>query len=434
MAAADTFILYSDEGVTELERYTALQVFEIALGISADDNLVGTPGDDFLYGGGGLDMIEGLEGNDDLEGGNDEDTILGGDGDDRLTGDAYIQTAPGQWQRVDDGAADILFGEAGYDSLRGGGGNDLLDGGSEDDELDGEAGDDTLIGGSGFDELSGGEGDDVYVFSTGDGNDEIDQWTDQPGLNNPGYDRIVFDGITRDHALLVRDGADLVVSLLDDNGVETGEGVTVWGHYYDEAQAGYGYGSMKISELVFDDQTVSDLSTPEQEYGVVGYGHGGDDSLTGSDDYDVLFGAGGNDTLDGGAGDDEFNGGQGDDTYVYRYGQDGDDTIFNDSDNAEADGADTLAIINAPSVPEDLTIVFSMLGEFDDHPDLYVQVGNDPSQGIVIDDFFDNLGNSNYAVSALGAEDVLVVYSDAGSTELLRLTGQEIFDHGPGPL
>jgi hypothetical protein len=34
----------------------------------------------------------------------------------------------------------------------------------------------------------------------------------------------------------------------------------------------------------------------------------------------------------------------------------------------------------------------------------------------------------------LGAEDVLVVYSDAGSTELLRLTGQEIFDHGAGPL
>jgi Ca2+-binding RTX toxin-like protein len=73
------------------------------------------------------------------------------------------------------------------------GGDDVLTGGSDSDFMNGLSGDDLLDGGGGDDMLWGGAGDDLFVFSTGDGADEIGDFTAGPGsedviaLNDFGY-------------------------------------------------------------------------------------------------------------------------------------------------------------------------------------------------------------------------------------------------------
>lgn len=74
---------------------------------------------------------------------------------------------------------DTLDGAAGDDLLAGFAGNDQLDGRAGDDTLRGGQGDDTLDGGEGDDILQGGKGADVFVFETGDGDDEIQRFRDE---------------------------------------------------------------------------------------------------------------------------------------------------------------------------------------------------------------------------------------------------------------
>ena len=66
-----------------------------------------------------------------------------------------------------------LVGGAGSDYLRGSAQADSLVGGKGNDSLYGYGGKDTLIGGAGSDTLTGGNGADVFVYTSGDGNDVI---------------------------------------------------------------------------------------------------------------------------------------------------------------------------------------------------------------------------------------------------------------------
>jgi VCBS repeat-containing protein len=448
-AANDLFIVYSDNGVTELSRMTGQQIFEtyftapptvftgngLVDGDNNNNQVEGGSGKDLVRGFAGNDILKGFGDDDGLQGWDGQDTLFGGDGNDYLTGLGFIDINPDpiitDWQTSDDGAADELYGEAGNDWLEGGAGDNILDGGTGDDELEGGAGDDTLIGGSGYDYMIGDLGDDTFIFNLGDGKDEIDMDTDSNGLNIPGFDIIRFEGINRDHALITREGLNLVVNLIDDNGNATGDRIQVNGHFYNEAVAGYGFGSLAISQLVFADQTVSDFSVLDGESGLVGYGDANNNSFTGSVDGDVLFGSGGNDTLNGGAGDDGLSGGAGNDTFIYNYGIDGYDEVF---DTAADDGIDTYNLLNAPAntnANTDTHLTFVLDGPDDGSPNLFIQIGDDASQGILIDDFFtkDNQTNQVTGVTAGSVDDVFIVYTDNGATELSRLTGQDIYDN-----
>ena len=69
------------------------------------------------------------------------------------------------------GEADHIIGSELADAISGAGGNDVLEGRGGNDIIDGGAGDDVLRGGHGDDELYGGHGNDRYAFTSGDGQD-----------------------------------------------------------------------------------------------------------------------------------------------------------------------------------------------------------------------------------------------------------------------
>jgi Ca2+-binding RTX toxin-like protein len=180
----------------------------------------------------GLIGIEGLTiiGNDQkntFRGGSFRNEFKGGDGNDNLTGGS---------------ARDLLFGENGDDTLGGGEGNDLLNGGTGDDDLlgghgddrllgssgkdllEGDFGDDTLIGGRGRDRLDGGWGDDtltggagrdLFVFTKGEGTDQILDF-------ELGLDRIDLRGafIRRSDLQLTQENGYVEITLSGDNSAD----------------------------------------------------------------------------------------------------------------------------------------------------------------------------------------------------------------------
>jgi Ca2+-binding RTX toxin-like protein len=113
----------------------------------------GDSGDDTITGSNGADYLDGGADNDVLTTGFGADTLIGGLGNDILSGG---------------GDADRLEGGAGNDSLNGGGGAD---------RLLGDAGFDTLQGGTGNDTLTGGDSSDQFRWASGDGTDEITDFT-----------------------------------------------------------------------------------------------------------------------------------------------------------------------------------------------------------------------------------------------------------------
>ena len=73
--------------------------------------------------------------------------------------------------------SNTIKGGSGADTIYGGAGNDSILGNKGNDKLFGQTGNDTLIGGKGDDTLNGGAGADVFVYSNGDGNDWITDYS-----------------------------------------------------------------------------------------------------------------------------------------------------------------------------------------------------------------------------------------------------------------
>ena len=180
---------------------TAIKVFETYTGAIIDGYpddrgakaLSGTGGKDFILGLAGNDQIATGGGNDLLSGGPGADLLRAGGGRDRLDGGGgkdTLKASGGNDVLFGRSGADSLEGGAGHDGLQGGGGNDRLHGGNGNDRLFGQSGADVLEGARGSDRMAGGGGRDVFIFSTGDGRDRIEDWTD-------GRDMISFADVAR---------------------------------------------------------------------------------------------------------------------------------------------------------------------------------------------------------------------------------------------
>ena len=303
-----------------------------------DDRLYGGDDDDLLRGGPHNDLLEGGDGDDDLAGGDGNDELIGGDGEDTLSGDAGNDELQGN------AGDDNLSGGAGRDDMFGGAGDDTLDGGNEDDEMFGGDDDDTLIGGNGDDDMDGGDGDDIleggagddvliggfgadiFKFSSGDGEDVIEDF-------EPGTDRIDLRTISS-----IDDFSDL-----EDN-------ITVRGSNVEIELPSRGEVIVEdVSGLNADDFIFSGDPDPgggagggggNGGGGGGGGGNGGDDreppvmgeadpdrlhgtprndNLDGGGGNDVLYGARGDDVLKGGPGVDSYEGGPGDDVIIVDY-------------------------------------------------------------------------------------------------------------------
>ena len=259
-------------------------------GAETNDDLSGSNYSDVMYGNGGNDVLHGLD---------DEDTLYGNDGDDGI------------------------YGDNANDNLSGGAGNDYLDGGDGTDLLDAGDGNDTLKGGASTDYLIGGYGSDSYLYSVGDGYDEI--W-DYGYSNAQDVDQILLaQGI---------DITDLGFSRSSDSlQVHVGSSYILVKNQYTSSR----YGIERIQFADGGSIGLTDIQTATAA-GVMN-GTNADSILTGSSSADTLYGNDGNDWLDGSLGADKLIGGKGDDRYFVDHRKDvvtelageGLDTIYTSS-------------------------------------------------------------------------------------------------------
>ncbi len=324
------------------------------------------------------------------------------------------------------GGDDQLFGLLGNDYLNGGDGDDYLDGGAGDDIQIGGAGDDQLGGDLGNDYLNGGEGNDIYVFRPNSGQDTINNYTTDQGV-----DWLIFtDDITSERLVYTRNNDDLIITINDSTDQVTVLNWFVSADYhidYIQPSGSTGIPASEIDNLLNDDELPGDgdednndleppiseewdepdpsdyanqltgtdnaeqlyignqsdyliaLGGDDQLFGFDGEdylsGGLGDDYLDGGGDADIQFGGDGNDQLGGDAGDDLLIGGSGDDTYVYGTG-DGLDSIDN---SVGDDGVDWL--IFTDDMIESV-LVYSQIGD-----DLVITSNNSNDQ-ITIQNWF----------------------------------------------
>ena len=157
----------------------------IAVTVTNQNDIVGTPGNDTLIGTAADEFIYGLSGDDTLTGGGGSDVLEGGTGNDTLIGSAQFDgTGPDVLRGGDGNDTLVASGSAGGNILDGGTGNDTLNipggVGSSNNSLIGGDGDDTITAGGFNDTVDGGEDNDtIQGFGSsqtllgGNGNDLI---------------------------------------------------------------------------------------------------------------------------------------------------------------------------------------------------------------------------------------------------------------------
>lgn len=186
------------------------------------------------------------------------------------------------------------------------------------DELTGDQADDILDGGTGNDKMWGYAGNDIYLWSTGDGNDDIYD----SGSSDFESDSIRFGDVSSQDVVLTQSGTDLLIAMAN-----TSEVITVHNRF---SSSSYGVEFLTFTDGVFvevlDEEVAKTIVTGTLSNDSL-YGWGFHDQLEGLAGVDTLYGYGGSDTLIGGTGVDALWGGDGNDLYIWSKG-DGNDAIY----------------------------------------------------------------------------------------------------------
>jgi Ca2+-binding RTX toxin-like protein len=441
-------------------------------GFSGADSISGNGGDDLLVGGNGLDTLDGGAGSDtyhwsaghgydvirdtdtDLaetdtlvftdiasddvllthnSGGNDLHITVLSTGEIITVEDQFVSTQNGKGLEAisfSDGVTWLLDDIYGYTSVLGdleidpqvsNSNQDTLNGVGDFDEnfygltgndtINAGAGDDFIVGGLGDDVLNGGDGNDTYQWSTGSGEDEIND----DGTSALETDRLVLNGVQPADVTLTRVSGtdDLMITIATTNGDKV---LTVEGQFKD-ADAGYG-----LEAIEFADGTVWLIAD------IVGntlvQGDASDNTLIGESSFDETFegylgvdtiNAGfGDDQISGGLGDDILDGEQGSDTYIWSSG-DGDDVI--DDDGTSINDFDRLVLTNIDADDvmlervvgsDDLTVVINGTARIT-LKDQYLS--SSTTEGIEIIEFADDVWSLDKILSS-----VVLVGSNSGET------------------
>ncbi len=420
----------ANDGVNNTVQSVAITVtdvvneFNVITGTAGDDDLVGTSGADQINALGGADRLDGGAGTDELNGGEGDDVFLVGvgDGPDTYNGGGGTDTiaaveagtvisfaggafGPGNSIELitnDDpgagGSSTTLTGTPGNDTLNVSGETTpyILEGLAGRDTLRGGSADDTLIGGTGNDRLTGNAGADEFVFSDGDGRDQILDFDPSSGdvINLSGVTGLdsfadvqaamsTFFGRT---IITAADGTRISiqgVSIGDfsaDDFSFTAPAPSVAGISRDAVVTGTTIGGTSGNDAYdFSATTLTGIDSIDMG--------AGDDSVVGSSGADVINGDAGDDSLEGGAGNDTLSGGADSDTAVFSgnradytatqidgdsvtvtddVGTDGTDTVHGVEIFEFADGtitfAELLAIANVPIFTSGSTASFAESG------------------------------------------------------------------------
>lgn len=200
-------------------------------------------------------------------------------------------------------------------------------------KITGGSGNDTIYGGKGNDILYGGAGDDVFVYSKGDGNDQILDY-ENADIISIASGVASYVGIKGDDIILsalggritVKGGADKNVHVIDANGEayypkpldtftisNNGKGVTLHEGFDDDSLNIATHAEIKhyASTIVTVDASALDH----------------DIAITANKKANLISGGSGDDTIYGAKGNDTLKGGDGSDTFVFASG-DGNDRIL----------------------------------------------------------------------------------------------------------
>jgi Ca2+-binding RTX toxin-like protein len=283
----------------------------------ADD---GDDGDDFLYGGQGSDIVYGNAGDDEIYGEGENDYLFGNNGGDLIIGDAGV---------------DVIFGDDGYVILFQRGVDTMVNGATYQaftvdlKELvttaSTDAGDDTIDGGLDVDYIFGGAGDGLQIY---DGNPVEDI------IEAGAADDIVFGDNGRIlfayHQTVLKSLAVTIESILKDEGGDdvvkgsSGRDILIAGKGDDYVFGDVGDEDSSIDsrDIIGGDhlivtQVIKPSSTPKLaapwkiESNETDPSQGGNDTIDGKQDDDVIIAGPGADTVTGGLGDDTILGDRG---------------------------------------------------------------------------------------------------------------------------
>jgi Ca2+-binding RTX toxin-like protein len=292
-----------------------------------------------------------------------------------------------------------------------------LVGTSSDDNISGSEFADVITGGLGDDVLHGGPGNDTYIWSVGDGNDQIED-------GYPGdFDTLRLHGVNPAGVQLIpnssHESPDVLVHIN-----ASGEEIRI-----SDQLSGDGEG---VDQIVFDNGVVWDSAYIAAHSIPPGGGTPGNDILTG-DNFDNEFdGRGGNDTITGLGGDDFIDGGSGNDTAVYSGNRSdylityrfNDDTYTVEDLRPDADGTDTVTSIENFRFADGTVNVNNIL-----FTTITGTEGDDVLHGDVSNNLIDGLGG-NDVIFGGGGDDAIfggagndVLWGDAGYNTFVAAVG-----------
>ena len=257
--------------------------------------------DDTLHGNGGSDRLVGGIGNDLLDGGSGTDTA-----DYSAALQAVTAIIGGTAVGADIGTDTLVE----IENLNGGGGDDSLNGDGQANELIGNGGNDSIFAGGGADLVVGGEGNDTLVGNGGGA-----------GVFAHDVDTL-FGGNGTD--IVYGESSDIVSG---GAGTDFLYSVNAFDWNIDLAATGF--------EWMFSDFGNDVINAAAQGSSVEIYGVGGNDTITGSAQGDMLWAGVGDDIVSAGGGDDMLFGDFGADSLS---AGDGADRIYADSSDILIDG------------------------------------------------------------------------------------------------
>ena len=244
-----------------------------------------------------------------------------------------------------------------------------------DDNFTGFNASETFEGGAGDDRIFGSEGNDTYLWSHGDGSDQIDE----DRFDGTG-DRLELLTVTPDQVTVTNSGSTLILTIAESApGADDGGVLRMTQTLNPSFDSG-------IETIAFADGTEWTQAIVRAQL-LADAGTSGADLITG---FTVA------DLIEGREGDDFLNGLEGDDLYIWQPG-DGNDIIFEDRDDGTGD---TLVLRGV--LPEDVSL---QRGAGDDLVVVVQPAGGGRAERITLRDSFE-------PTSARGIERIL--FEDVG--------------------